>query len=763
MRITSAGASLLLGLAVLAVALVLGGHQEARASELGPSWTLPSQSGPAAPAAAAVTVDLCATAGSITMPDTTVIPIWGFAPGDCTGSPVAQVPGSTIDVVEGDIVTVNLYNNLAENVSIVFPGQSLIPDTVGAAPGGSASYVFTAGAPATQLYESGTNASVQVAMGLYGALIVRPATAGQAYNDPATAYDSEAVLVLSEIDPALNQSADPNTFNFVDYAPKYWLINGEAHPDTDPIPVTEGDRLLVRYLNAGLVQHTMEILGFHQTVVAGDGYPLGFPYEVVSQTIASGQTYDLIGTVPVTSAFTQYPLYSANQYVTNDAAFPGGMLTFVEASPPAPPGDTVGPVTSNVSFVPSPTNGAAGATLSADVDETTTGGANVAAAEFFVSAVGADGTGIAMSGAFGSTTVAVSFGFTPGDLAAPEGSYTLYVHGQDALGNWGSTTSAVAVIDQTGPATSGVSASPNPTGGATSVTLTGSATDPTVVGAGPSNVVAAEWFEGADPGEGSGSPMSPSDGTFDSATEGLTASFDPSIFAPDNHTLSVRALDEAGNWGAVSTTVLDVEAADLIFSDGFESGNFSAWDATFGGPARISVTSAAALQGSFGMQSVITGNTPSYVTDNTPANESSYHARFYFDPNSTISSGSAHDILAGRNTAGATILRVQYRRTNGGLYQIRAGALRSTGLAYTNWFTVSDAPHAIEIAWQSATNASFSLYIDGVLRQTRTGLNTNTRKLDSVRLGPSVGLTIGTSGTEYFDSFVSTRNSYIGP
>ena len=214
----------------------------------------------------------------------------------------------------------------------------------------------------------------------------------------------------------------------------------------------------------------------------------------------------------------------------------------------------------------------------------------------------------------------------------------------------------------------------------------------------------------------------------------------------------------------VHTGWLEVVAvALLIFANGFESGNFSGWSATFGSPARISVTGAAALQGSFGMQSVITGNTPSYVTDNTPANESSYHARFYFDPNSTISSGSAHDILAGRNTAGATILRVQYRRTNGGLYQIRAGALRSTGLAYTNWFTVSDAPHAIEIAWQSATNASFSLYIDGVLRQTRTGLNTNTRKLDSVRLGPSVGLTIGTSGTEYFDSFVSTRNSYIGP
>ena len=43
-------------------------------------------------------------------------------------------------------------------------------------------------------------------MGLYGALVVRPATAGQAYDDAATAFDDEAVLVLSEIDPALNNA-----------------------------------------------------------------------------------------------------------------------------------------------------------------------------------------------------------------------------------------------------------------------------------------------------------------------------------------------------------------------------------------------------------------------------------------------------------------------------------------------------------------------------------------------------------------------------
>jgi hypothetical protein len=384
------------------------------------------------------------------------------------------------------------------------------------------------------------------------------------------------------------------------------------------------------------------------------------------------------------------------------------------------------------------------------------------AAEYFIDTVGADGSGVAMSGAFGSPTVAVSASISVATLAGlSEGAHSLYVHGQDALGNWGAATSTVLIIDRTGPAISGVSASPNPTGGATSVTLTATATDPPNGSDPPSNVTAAEWFEGADPGVGLATPMAAADGASDSPIEGLTATIDVSGWTVGNHTLSVRAKDAAGNWGAVSTTVLNVQPAGPIFADGFESGNFSAWSATFGAGTRITVTGAAALQGAFGMRAAITGNTPGYVTDNTPANETSYHARFYFHPNATVENG--HDIFAGRNTGGTTIFRVEYRRTNAGVLQIRARVQRAGGQTSTSWYTITNASHAIEIAWQSAASASFSLYIDGALKQTLSGLNTSAYLLDSVRLGPSGGLGGGSSGTEYFDSFVSNRNTYIGP
>ena len=202
-------------------------------------------------------------------------------------------------------------------------------------------------------------------------------------------------------------------------------------------------------------------------------------------------------------------------------------------------------------------------------------------------------------------------------------------------------------------------------------------------------------------------------------------------------------------------------ASSNIFMDGFEAGNFSAWSGVSGG-SHISVTPSAALVGQQGMQAVINGNTPSYVEDGTPANESSYHARFYFNPHGTTTGGSATYIFTGLDAGGNEIFSVQYR-TSGSKYQVRAGLLNRGRQSYTSWYTLSNAAHPIEIAWQSSANASFSLYIDGALASTMNNKNTSSYLVDRVRMGPSGGLGSSTSGSEYYDAFASTRTSYIGP
>lgn len=285
---------------------------------------------------AAVSVTLCAKAGNTTMPDGAIVPIWSLAPavaGDCAAA-VPALPGPVLEVGVGEEIAITLENELAENVSLVFPGLGVAPDLVGAAPGGTVTYTFTPTRPGTFLYEAGTNVTRQVAMGLYGALVVRPATAGQAYG-PESAFDRESVLVLSELDPDLN--ANPNGFNLLDYAPRYWLINGKAYPETAEIDTAPDRPLLLRYVNASPTNHTMELLGAHQLVVAKDAYPASYPYALVSETLPAGSTADVIVTIPAaTGVGTTLALYNRQLSVTNGAAFPGGMLTFIRAVAPGP-------------------------------------------------------------------------------------------------------------------------------------------------------------------------------------------------------------------------------------------------------------------------------------------------------------------------------------------------------------------------------------------------------------------------------------------
>ena len=94
---------------------------------------------------------------------------------------------------------------------VEIPGVSFDPGPVEAESGQTVTVSFAASAPGTYVYQSSGDAGRQTAMGLYGGLVVRSGTAGQAYDDPATAYDVEQVLVLSALDPGFN--AAPDTYD----------------------------------------------------------------------------------------------------------------------------------------------------------------------------------------------------------------------------------------------------------------------------------------------------------------------------------------------------------------------------------------------------------------------------------------------------------------------------------------------------------------------------------------------------------------------
>ena len=107
-----------------------------------------------------------------------------------------------------------------------------------------------------------------------------------------------------------------------------------------------------------------------------------------------------------------------------------------------------------------------------------------------------------------------------------------------------------------------VSAATVPAG--TVVTLTGAANDTRYKsGSGEATqaIAAAEYYLDTPPWVAGATPysMNPSDGTFNSTTENITASVNTTGWSNGRHTLYVRSKDAANNWGAISAIFLTVE------------------------------------------------------------------------------------------------------------------------------------------------------------------------------------------------------------
>jgi hypothetical protein len=212
---------------------------------------------------------------------------------------------------------------------------------------------------------------------------------------------------------------------------------------------------------------------------------------------------------------------------------------------------------------------------------------------------------------------------------------------------------------------------------------------------------------------------------------------------------------------------------DLIFKDGFESGDLSAWTLATTNGGNLNVNASAALFGSFGMRAQINNTTSMDVMDEKPTLESRYRARFYFDPNSIVmTSGDTHIIFQAYSyspytEAHSTAFRLDFRYSSGA-YQVRPVILSdSTATTNGSFFTITDSSHFIEVDWSAATaiganNGYLKLWVDGNPVQNLTGIDNDTLRTDRVRFGPTGGLDSGTNGIYFFDAFESRRQCYIG-
>ena len=245
-------------------------------------------------------VNLTAGPTNITLPDGSLVPMWGYTCGPVvTGSTAtcaASNPAASggvgwspvvITVPTGQSLTINLTNNLSftptgSSTANTIPTSLMIVGQVGGGLGSGGTYTaspehpqqvttwptvgsggavwtppaqgmrvqsfgtevaygattaltWTTPRAGTYLLESGTHPSIQGPMGLIGTLVVTKAPAstggtetGQGMAYPNVMYDAEVPLILSEIDPALNNAinAAVSTAGFSEIATRGPTVGG---------------------------------------------------------------------------------------------------------------------------------------------------------------------------------------------------------------------------------------------------------------------------------------------------------------------------------------------------------------------------------------------------------------------------------------------------------------------------------------------------------------------------------------------------------
>ncbi len=282
---------------------------------------------------------------------------WGFN---------GQIPGPTIRITEGDRVRIILKNESSGEHTIHVHGQakSVLSDGVpyiGQKPvkkGESYTYEFTAMNLGTSFYHCHVDGAHHMDMGMYGAFIVEP-------KEEKIEFDREYIMILDEwptkhvhvhesdtamkgheehgvvtmhegAPPVHEHSAEkpakrdwyPETYSPHNDVYDGFTINGKSFPFTEPVVVKEGEKVRIRFINAGYKSHFMHTHSHKFQVVARDGAYVNEPQKIDTVAIGPAQRVDiiLIADNPGIWPFHCHRL----DHVTNEHIYPGGMLTFIQ-------------------------------------------------------------------------------------------------------------------------------------------------------------------------------------------------------------------------------------------------------------------------------------------------------------------------------------------------------------------------------------------------------------------------------------------------
>lgn len=240
------------------------------------------------------------------------------------------VPGKTIRVTQGDRVQIQLKNQMKEPVSIHWHGYP-VPNSMDGvpnftqdpvAPGKSFTYDFITTVPGTYFYHSHFDSANQVDRGLYGAFIVLP-------KQETVKYDRDYVLILDEwmiknhnsdkqmdhsnmqmdsnmkmdhsnmnMNPSNNMNAHHMNMDhdkMMKQMYNVYTVNGKTGSFIKPLNVKKGERVRLRFINAGYQTHKVHLHNQEFQVIANDGNDIKHTPTINNQIIPIGasERYDI--------------------------------------------------------------------------------------------------------------------------------------------------------------------------------------------------------------------------------------------------------------------------------------------------------------------------------------------------------------------------------------------------------------------------------------------------------------------------------------
>jgi FtsP/CotA-like multicopper oxidase with cupredoxin domain len=209
-----------------------------------------------------------------------------------------SAPGPVLRMREGKPVSVDIFNDTDTAELVHWHGLHIPSDVDGSMeegtpmvpPHGNRRYSFVPAPSGTRWYHThvgaGRNLKRATYTGQFGFLYVEPKT------DPDN-YDQEAFLALREWSPYMTTGAGDEGSMDVGY--RLFAINGHALGYGDPIRVKEGQRVMLRILNASATNHRRVGIAGHQfTVVAMDGNRLPAPKKAAALELGPAERIDAI-------------------------------------------------------------------------------------------------------------------------------------------------------------------------------------------------------------------------------------------------------------------------------------------------------------------------------------------------------------------------------------------------------------------------------------------------------------------------------------